>query len=171
MYTVLGEASLKKNGKIWDKFPKGGGMKKTDENSQFQFGNCESPGGGSRFFKNVWIRIRLRYNPRNKTKFGLFQSKYTLSKENMTFYIIKKEEYHFILPSQYKYDFLDGYPRGSAGINIKWLLCLKSTFVISEVGLRPILTKTNSMVEGGRQLFLHKSYLWLLLTTVVYTCC
>ena len=36
----------------------------------------------------------------------------------MTFYIIKKEEYHFILPSQYKYDFLDGYPRGSAGINM-----------------------------------------------------
>ena len=65
-------------------------MKKTDENSQFQFGNCENPGGGSRFFKNVWIRIRLKYNPRNKTKFGLFQCKYTLLKKNMTFYIIKR---------------------------------------------------------------------------------
>ena len=58
--------------------------------SQFQFGNCDNPGGGSQFFKNVWIRIRLRYNPRKKTKFGLFQCKYTLSKENMTFYIIKR---------------------------------------------------------------------------------
>ena len=41
----------KKNGKIWDKFPKGGGLKKTDENSQFQFGNCENPGGGLDFSK------------------------------------------------------------------------------------------------------------------------
>ena len=31
---------------------------------------------------------------------------------------LKEEEYHFILPSQYKYDFLDGYPRGSTGINM-----------------------------------------------------
>ena len=86
--------------------------------------------GGSRFFR---IRIRLRNNPRNKTKFGLFQSKYTLSKENMTFYIIKKEEYHFILPSQYKYDFLDGYPRGSAGINM-FSISNMSEFVPRGVG-------------------------------------
>ena len=31
---------------------------------------------------------------------------------------LKVEEYHFILPSQYKYDFLDGYPMGLAGINM-----------------------------------------------------
>ena len=31
---------------------------------------------------------------------------------------LKEEEYHFIFPSDYKYDFLDGYPRGSAGINM-----------------------------------------------------
>ena len=46
-------AITKKNGKIWGKFPKGGGVEKTDENSQFQFGNFENPGGWSRFFKNV----------------------------------------------------------------------------------------------------------------------
>ena len=31
----------------------GGEVENTDENSQFQFGNFENPGGGSRFFKNV----------------------------------------------------------------------------------------------------------------------
>ena len=36
----------------------------------------------------------------------------------LLFTSLKEEEYHFILPSQYKYDFLDGYPRGSAGINM-----------------------------------------------------
>ena len=46
----LGEPSLKKkNGIIWGKFPKGGRVEKTDENSQFQFGNFENPGEGSRF--------------------------------------------------------------------------------------------------------------------------
>ena len=45
-YFTLGEASLKKNWKIWGKFPKGGGgLKKTDENSHFNLG----------IFKNVWI--------------------------------------------------------------------------------------------------------------------
>ena len=47
----LGEPSLKKTGKIWEKFPKGGGGEKTDENSQFQFGNFENPGGGLDFSK------------------------------------------------------------------------------------------------------------------------
>ena len=37
----------KKNGKIWEKF----GVEKTDGNSQFQFGNCENPGGGLDFSK------------------------------------------------------------------------------------------------------------------------
>ena len=32
----------KKNGKIWDKFQKGGGEQKTDENSQFQFWNLKN---------------------------------------------------------------------------------------------------------------------------------
>ena len=52
--------------------------------------------------KNVWIRIRVRYNPRNKTKFGLFQCKYTLSKENMTVYIIKRRiiSLYFVLSIQ-----------------------------------------------------------------------
>ena len=39
---VEGEASLKKNGKIWGKFQKGGEVKKTDENFQFQFGNLKN---------------------------------------------------------------------------------------------------------------------------------
>ena len=51
MICGLGEASLKKNGKIWEKFPKGGGVKKTDENSQFQFGNVENPGEGVLIFQ------------------------------------------------------------------------------------------------------------------------
>ena len=51
MICGLGEASLKKNGKIWEKFPKGGGVKKTDENSQFQFGNVENPGEGVSIFQ------------------------------------------------------------------------------------------------------------------------
>ena len=50
MICGLGEASLKKNGKIWEKFPKGG-VKKTDENSQFQFGNVENPGEGVSIFQ------------------------------------------------------------------------------------------------------------------------
>ena len=41
----------KKNGKIWEKFPNGGRVEKTDGNSQFQFGNCENPGGGLDFLK------------------------------------------------------------------------------------------------------------------------
>ena len=32
---------------------------------------------------------------------------------------LKEEECHFILPSQYKYDFLDGYPRGSLILHIQ----------------------------------------------------
>ena len=48
---LLGEPSLKKNGKIWEKPPKGGGVEKTDENSQFQFGNFENPGGVLDFSK------------------------------------------------------------------------------------------------------------------------
>ena len=43
---LRGGITKKKNGKIWEKFPKGGGVKKTDENSQFQFGNVENPGEG-----------------------------------------------------------------------------------------------------------------------------
>ena len=48
---MSGEASLKKNRKIWEKFPKGGGVKKTDENSQFQFGNLKNLGGVLNFSK------------------------------------------------------------------------------------------------------------------------
>ena len=62
MLVCLGEASLKKNGKIWEKFPKGGrggGLKKTDENSQFQFGNCENPGGGLDFSKMSEIKKKI----------------------------------------------------------------------------------------------------------------
>ena len=33
------------------KIPKGGGVKKTDENSQFQFGNVENPGEGVSIFQ------------------------------------------------------------------------------------------------------------------------
>ena len=51
LITNLGEPSLKKNGKIWEKFPKGEGLKKTDENSQFQFGNLKNLGGVSIFQK------------------------------------------------------------------------------------------------------------------------
>ena len=47
----LGEPSLKKTGKIWGKFPKWGGLKKTEENSQFQFGNVENPGEGVSIFQ------------------------------------------------------------------------------------------------------------------------
>ena len=47
-------AITKKKRENLGKIPKGGGgVEKTDENSQFQFGNFENPGGGSRFFKNV----------------------------------------------------------------------------------------------------------------------
>ena len=48
---TLRGAITKKNGKIWDKFPKVGGLQKTDKNSQFQFGNVENPGGGLDFSK------------------------------------------------------------------------------------------------------------------------
>ena len=45
------------------KIPKGGGVEKTDENSQFQFGNFENPGGGgpdfSKFHK-IWPLFRLK---------------------------------------------------------------------------------------------------------------
>ena len=51
---LLRGAITKKKRENLGKIPKGGGwVKKTDENSQFQFGNFENPGGGSRFFKNV----------------------------------------------------------------------------------------------------------------------
>ena len=50
---ILRGAITKKKRENLGKIPKGGGVEKTDENSQFQFGNFENPGGGSRFFKNV----------------------------------------------------------------------------------------------------------------------
>ena len=50
MYTVLGEASLKKTGKFGENSQRGG-EEKTDGNSQFQFGNWEKPGGGLDFSK------------------------------------------------------------------------------------------------------------------------
>ena len=47
----------KKNEKIWENVPIGGGrVKKNPEMSQFQFGNFENR-GGSLFFKNVTISI------------------------------------------------------------------------------------------------------------------
>ena len=49
----------KKNG-IREKFPKGGGVKKTDENFQFQFGNFENP----TFSKMSKLRIALRHHPK-----------------------------------------------------------------------------------------------------------
>ena len=53
MHKLRGGVTKKKRENL-GQIPKGGGgLKKTDENSQFQFGNCENPGGGSRFFKNV----------------------------------------------------------------------------------------------------------------------
>ena len=52
IHTYLGEPSLKKKRENLGKIPKGGGwVKKTDENSQFQFGNFENPGGGLDFSK------------------------------------------------------------------------------------------------------------------------
>ena len=49
----LGEPSLKKKRENLGKIPKGGGLKKTEENSQFQFGNLKNLGGGAQLFKNV----------------------------------------------------------------------------------------------------------------------
>ena len=46
----------------------GGGVKKTDKNSQFQFGNVENPGGGLDFSKMSELRIRLRPNPRKENR-------------------------------------------------------------------------------------------------------
>ena len=75
----LGEPSLKKTGKIWEKFPKGGGLKKTEENSQFQFGNLKNLGGGGlnfskmsdfqlfcniTFIRNVWNSKSSEFDPR-----------------------------------------------------------------------------------------------------------
>ena len=53
VHELRGAITKKKNGKIWEKFPKGGGLKKTEENSQFQFGNLKNLVGGSQLFKNV----------------------------------------------------------------------------------------------------------------------
>ena len=49
-YFLMGEPSLKKMGKF-GKNSQRGGLKKTDENSQFQFGNIKNPGGGLNFSK------------------------------------------------------------------------------------------------------------------------
>ena len=46
-FNSKGEASLKKKGKFGENL----GFEKTDGNSQFQFGNCEHPGGGLDFQK------------------------------------------------------------------------------------------------------------------------
>ena len=47
---IRGAITKKKRGNL-GKIPKGGGVEKTDENSQFQFGNFENPGGGLDFSK------------------------------------------------------------------------------------------------------------------------
>ena len=54
-HDMLRGAITKKKRENSGKIPKGGGgVKKTDENSQFQFGNLKNLGGlGSQFFKNV----------------------------------------------------------------------------------------------------------------------
>ena len=58
----LGEASRQENGKIGEKFPKGGrGVKKTDENSQFQFGNLKNLGGGLNFSKMSELQLFCNY--------------------------------------------------------------------------------------------------------------
>ena len=54
-------AITKKKRENLGKIPKGGGLKKTEENSQFQFGNLKNLGGGSQLFKNVWLSIILQY--------------------------------------------------------------------------------------------------------------
>ena len=43
----------KENGKIWEKFPKGGGLKKQTKIPNFNLGMLRTQGRGSRFFKNV----------------------------------------------------------------------------------------------------------------------
>ena len=47
---LRGGVTKKKTGKI-GKNSKRGGVKKTDENSQFQFGNVENPGEGVSIFQ------------------------------------------------------------------------------------------------------------------------
>ena len=52
MPKIVRGAITKKKRENLGKIPKGGGgVEKTDENSQFQFGNFENPGGGLDFSK------------------------------------------------------------------------------------------------------------------------
>ena len=60
-YDKLRGDVTKKIGKIWGKFPKGGGLKKTDENSQFQFGVLKNRGGGLNFSKMSEFQLFCNY--------------------------------------------------------------------------------------------------------------
>ena len=62
-HSNLGEASLNKNGKIWDNVPIGGGGPKKTEMSQFQFGTFENRGGGHYFSKMSQLEKALRHHP------------------------------------------------------------------------------------------------------------
>ena len=66
--SALGEASLKKRENL-GKIPKGGrGLKKTGENSRFQFRNFENPGGVLYFSKMSELKIKLLDSIQNKKK-------------------------------------------------------------------------------------------------------
>ena len=53
----LGEASLKKIGKIWEKFPKGG-LKNQTKIPNFNLGSVITQGGGVSIFQKITTRLR-----------------------------------------------------------------------------------------------------------------
>ena len=77
---------------------------------------------------------------------------------------LKEEEYHFVLPSQYKYDFLDGYPRGSAGINM-FSISNMSEFVPRggvDIFQKCLKFKNVWIIRGGRhQYVLNFKHVWI----------
>ena len=51
VHELRGAITKKKPGKFGKNSQRGGGVKKTDENSKFQFGNDENPGEGVSIFQ------------------------------------------------------------------------------------------------------------------------
>ena len=61
VHELRGAITKKKTGKFGKYSQRGGGLKKTEENSQFQFGNLKNLGGGLNFSKMSEFQLFCNY--------------------------------------------------------------------------------------------------------------
>ena len=75
-----------------------------------KFGKIENQGGDLNFTKMSELGSGSGTILERRLNLAYFNANIPFLRKIWLFTSLKEEEYHFILPSKYKYDFLDGYP-------------------------------------------------------------